>query len=119
MRKPLLMLAFMSAIFLGVNAQSEKPQNNPDEISFNGHIVRIYQTAASGYVYDIFFKNSLVIRQNKNPFTGDGAGLKWKEDAVKLAKWQILHLNPLRSDPRNDQGKISIAVARQLNITIN
>lgn len=119
MRKHLLMLVFISAIFFGVNAQSGEPHKNPDEISFNGHIVRIYQTPSSGYGYDIFFKNSLVIRQNRNPFTGDVAGLKLKEDAVKLAKWQILHLNPLVSNARNDQSRISLAVARQLNITIN
>ena len=126
MKKRLLLLALVSALVVALNAQTSDPVKNPKEISFNeisfhGHVIRLYKTAASGYLYDIFFQNNLVIHQNENPFTGAAAGLSTKEDALKIAKWQIIHLYPnnRNGQPGNNLQKIPIEVARQLNISVN
>ena len=115
------MLALASAIVAELNAQAPDPTKNSNEISFNNHVIRVYKTSSSGYLYDIFFKNKLVIRQHDNPFTKAPDGLKTKEDALKIAKWQIIHLYPnnRNGQPGNNLQKIPTAVARQLNISVN
>ena len=115
------MLALASAIAVALNAQAPGSTNNSNEISFNNHVIRVYKTSSSGYLYDIFFKNNLVIHQTDNPFTGTPGGLKTQEDALKIAKWQIIQLfaNNRSGQPGNNLQKIPIEVARQLNITID
>jgi len=121
MKKQLLMFALVSAIVVELNAQTPPSIKKPNEIIFNNHVIRVYKTSSSGYLYDIFFKDNPVIQQKDNPFTGNSDGLKTKEDALKIAKWQIIHLYPnnRNGQPGNNLQKIPMEVARQLNISAN
>ena len=115
------MLALVSAIVVELNAQTPESAKNSNEISFKNHLIRLHKTASSGYLYDIYFNNNLVIHQNVNPFTGTPDGLTTKEDALKIAKWQIIQLYPgnRNGQPKNNSEKVPIEVARQLNISVD
>ena len=119
MEKRLLILPLVLTIMVELNAQTSDLNKNSNEISFNGHVIRVYRTTSSGYIYDIFFQNHLIIHQNNNPFTGSADGLRTKEDGLKIAKWQIIHLDPLHRQPISGPQKVPIEVARQLKISGN
>lgn len=115
------MFVLVSAIVVDLNAQTPESAKSSNEISFQHHVIRVYKTSSSGYLYDIFFKNNLVIHQNVNPFTETGEGLRTKEDAFKIAKWQIIQMfaNKRNSQPGINLQKIPMEVARQLNISLD
>src|ERR1700748_3587844 len=94
MKNRFLFIAVFSAIMFQLQAQTKDLQRTSED-GFNGHTIRVYKTIGTGDGYDIFYKSKLLIHQNNNPFTGSPNGLKNKEDALKLAKWQVIHLNPV------------------------
>jgi hypothetical protein len=98
-----------------LHAQTKDLKNTSDVV-FNGHIIRVYKTIGTGYGYDIFYNNNLLIHQNNNPFTGSPEGLKNKEDALKLAKWQVIHLNPISHQLPPGMQTVPKEVAQQLKI---
>ncbi|MEO6719635.1 MAG: DUF4907 domain-containing protein [Ferruginibacter sp.] len=108
---PLLALSFLS------HAQSASPAI-PTEIQFNGHSIRLFQTLNHGFGYDIYYKNALVVHQDVNPYNKSTEGIKNKDDAIKTAKWQVLHLSPADRQQMKKQA-IPIEVAQQLNIQTN
>jgi hypothetical protein len=116
MKTRLLFIAVLSAISFALNAQNADSSSN--ETLFDGHIIRIYKNVATGYGYDIFYQDNLIIHQKSNPFTASPDGLKNKEDALKIAKWQIIHLPPANHQMVQGRQTIPMEVARQLNITI-
>ena len=118
MKTRLLLIAILSTISFELNAQNADSTKRPNEILFNGYTIRTYK-AATGYGYDIFYQNNLVIHQKNNPFTASPDGLKNKEDALKIAKWQIIHLNPVNHQMVQGRQTIPMEVARQLNIIVN
>ena len=119
--KKLVLLLVASTIFVALNAQIQDSKKSPNEFFFHNHLIRIHKATSSGYLYDIFFQSKLVIQQKQNPFTGTSDGLKTKDDALKIAKWQIIHLYPSNRNgqPGNNLQKIPMAVARQLDISVN
>ena len=119
MKTRLLLIAVLSAMSFALHAQIADSTKNSNEILFNGHRIRIYKTAATGYGYDIFYQNSLVIHQENNPFTGSPGGLKNKDDAIRIAKWQTMHLNPANPLMATGNKTVPIEVARQLSIPVN
>lgn len=119
MKTRLLFIAVLSAMSFTLHAQIADSTKNSNEILFNGHIIRIYKTAATGYGYDIFYQYRLVIHQQNNPFTASPGGLKNKDDALRIAKWQVLHLNPANQHMIQSRQAVPMEVARQLNITVN
>jgi hypothetical protein len=118
MKNRLLLIAVLSAIMFQLHAQTKDLKNTSDVV-FNGHTIRAYKTIGTGYGYDIFYNNNLLIHQNNNPFTGSPEGLKNKEDALKLAKWQVIHLNPVSHQLPSDLQTVPKEVAQQLKIAIN
>lgn len=118
MKNRLLLIAVFSAITFHLHSQTSD-QKNSDEIVFNNHTIRVYKTAGTGYGYDIFYNNNLLIHQNNNPFTGSPEGLKNKEDALKLAKWQVIHLNPVTHQLPQGIQPVPKEVAQQLKIATN
>src|SRR5690348_9787715 len=94
MRNRLLFIAVFSAISFYVHAQV-RDLKKTNQTVFNGYTIRVFNTIGTGYGYDIFYNNSLLIHQNNNPFTGSPNGLNNQEDALKLAKWQVIHINPV------------------------
>jgi len=118
MKNRLLLIAVFSAIMSQVHAQT-KDLKSTSEIVFNGHTIRVYKTIGTGYGYDVFYNNNLLIHQTNNPFTGSPNGLKNQEDALKLAKWQVIQLNPVTHQLRPGMQTVPKEVARQLNIATN
>ncbi len=119
MKIRLLLIAVLSAISFALHAQNADSTKSSNEISFNGHVIRIYKAGTNGYGYDIFYRNSLVIHQNNNPFTASPGGLKNKGDAIRIAKWQTIHLDPSNQQMAPGSQTVPIEVARQLKIAVN
>jgi hypothetical protein len=118
MKKRLLLLASLCCFLIVIHAQTTSIAPAANNTFFNGHLIRLFKTAYGGYGYDIFYQSRLVVHQSKNPFTKTEIGLKTPEDALKLAKWQVLHLNPARQSELPDK-TIPRQVAVQLNIDTN
>ncbi len=119
MKTRLLCIAVLSAISFASNAQNAESTKSSNAILFSGHVIRIYKTAPAGYGYDIFYRGNLVIHKQNNPFTGSHGGLKNKDDALKVAKWQTLQVNPVNHQVIRSSENVPIEVARQLNIAVN
>jgi hypothetical protein len=108
------------AVFLHTaHAQATASSTQIDEIFFNGYRIVLHQLPPGGFIYDIISAQGTVIHQDKNPFTGSPDGLKIREDAVKTAKWQIIHINPINKKPLMDKQLLPVEVARQLKIETN
>jgi hypothetical protein len=119
MKKRLLLLTASAALFSFCNGQTAAPAKTPDDIQFNGYQIHLFQTVDHGYGYDILYQNALVRHQNNNPYTNSPAGLKNLEDAVKTAKWQVIHLTPPGKQLQPGKQTIPMAVAAQLKIALN
>ena len=117
MKKTFFLLVPLFACSILSYAQTTAPAS-PSEIQFNDHLIRLFQTGSHGYGYDIYYKSALIVHQDTNPYTKSAEGIKNKEDAVKTAKWQVLHLSPADYQQIKTQ-TIPPEVAQQLNIQIN
>jgi hypothetical protein len=77
------------------------------------------------YGYDIVKGKQRVVHQSYNPFTSSPMGLSRKEDAYKVAQWQIEQLNkgehlPTgRSLDQKSNTKLPPALARNLHMQGN
>ena len=118
MRDRLLLVAVFSAIMFQVHAQS-KDLKKTNEIVFNGYTIRVFKTIGTGYGYDIFYNSNLLLHQNNNPFTGSPNGLNNQEDALKVAKWQAIQINPLTHQLPPVIRAVPKEVAPQLKINTN
>jgi hypothetical protein len=118
MKKSMLLLAALFCVLLTIEAQSKSSPKTPNDVVFMDHVIRLYK-GSSGYLYDVFYQNNLVIHQDKNPFDQTTNGLRTEEDAIKIAKWQIIHLDPLLRQKTKTPQEIPNSVARQLKISSN
>jgi len=119
MKKKLILLTATAALFSFCHGQTSAPAKTSDNIQFNGYQIHIFQTMDHGYGYDIRRQNILVHHQNNNPYTDSPSGLTKVEDAVKTAKWQVIHLSPPGKQLQPAQQTIPMAVATQLKINLN
>src|SRR5689334_18364300 len=118
MKKSMLLVAALLTAMLAIQAQSKTSPKISNDVVFMDHVIRVYKVP-SGYLYNVFYQNTIIIQQNKNPFDKSANGLQTEEDAIKIAKWQIIHLDPLhRQRPMGPQ-ELPNAVARQLKISSN
>ena len=101
MKKRLLLLSALCAFFFVSPAQSGGTPKGPDEIQFNGYSIRLFQTPGRGYGYDIFFQQTLIVHQDKNPYTGLPEGLKKKEGAPEETKTDVAKEAPLKETSGN------------------
>lgn len=112
----MLLLAALFGVMLTIKAQSKSSPKTPNEVVFMDHVIRLYE-APSGYLYDIIYQNNISIHQDKNPFDQTTNGLSTKEDAIKIAKWQIIHIDPLHRQESKGAQQIPNSVARQLKLS--
>jgi hypothetical protein len=105
-------------------AQNKKPVNpQKDKVEFNGYTIKLLPTIGGNYGYNVLKGTQLVIHQSYNPFTMSPAGLQKKEDAYKVAKWQITHLKShnnlsARNNKPDFRNKASIQAANSGNNAI-
>jgi hypothetical protein len=84
-----LLLFSMTAL-----AQRGEPVNpQKDKREYKGYTIRLLPAIGGTYGYDIVKGKQRVVHQAYNPFTSSPMGLSKKEDAYKVAKWQIQQLN--------------------------
>lgn len=74
-------------------AQVREPVSSKDRMEFQGYSIHLMPALRGTYGYYIVKDKQAVLYQSRNPFTGSPFGLSKKEDAYKVAKWQIQ--NPL------------------------
>ena len=117
MKKRLLFIAAFAATLFVAHGQTT-PAQTGDQISFNGYTIHLQKTPAGGYIYDILSRSNIIIHHNSNPFTGSQNGLMRKEDAVKAAKWEVIHISPVTGKPILNSQKLSAEIAKQLNISL-
>lgn len=92
--------------FIAAQAQKHEPVNpQKDKQDFEGYTIRLLPTMDGTYGYDILKGNQPIIHQDRNPFTFSSKGLARKEDAFKLAQWQIQQ----RKGREGTTGKTAIA----------
>ena len=120
-------------------AQQQEPVNTKtDRREFKGYTIRLVPATSGTYGYDILKGTERLIHQSCNPFTFSPRGLAKKEDAYKLAQWQIGQLTSQRGNISRQtpgagasrklqaqnktvtmmKGRLSPEVAKQLQITI-
>ncbi|WP_018615190.1 DUF4907 domain-containing protein [Segetibacter koreensis] len=140
--KKIAMMAWLSFVCtLCLKAQSNQPANPlKDKIDFQGYTVTLLPAIGGTYGYNILKGKSLILHQSFNPFNMAPEGMRNKNDAYKIAKWQIVHFNLQNKSsfaanistpqdihnlqPENQKKtfqtnqKLSKEIAKELNITI-
>ena len=117
MKKRLLLLAAFAVMLIVAQAQTTSHQPD-DDISFNGYTIHLLKNSSGGFSWDIISKGKVLIHQVNNPFNGSSDGLTNREDAIKVAKWQAIHINPATGQSIVRTQQLPIEVARQLKITV-
>jgi hypothetical protein len=101
-----LSLLLLSMVAWAQRGEPVNPQK--DQQVYQGYTIRLLPAMAGSYGYQIVKGNQLFVFQYRNPFTGSQDGLRKKEDAYKVAQWQIRQLlagKPSTQDMRLTQGK--------------
>lgn len=120
MQKELLLSLALTIVICSAKAQRSDPAKpDTDNIVFNSYTIHLQHLPDNSYGYSIMYQSRAIIVQNKNPFISKQTGLKTKEDALKLAKWQIIHLTSSNKQQLQSNPPVDPDVARQLNITVN
>jgi hypothetical protein len=83
-------LLLISMVACGQRGEPVNPQKDHQE--YQGYTIRLLPAMSGTYGYDIVKGKQLIVLQYRNPFTGSPGGLSRKEDAYKLAQWQIRQL---------------------------
>ena len=119
MKKKPLVMAFLSVMLLAAHSQTIAPTKNQTNFYFLGHNIHVFKTG-TGYGYDISYQNHLWMHQSNNPFTADRNGLAKEEDALKLARWQVVHFRQSGTRPlANANNTLPKGLAGQLKISTN
>src|SRR4051794_30252844 len=91
--KEINLILCLSLCFVAALAQKQEPVNTQkDRQEFEGYTIRLLPAMSGTYGYDIFKGKERVLHQSRNPFTFSTVGLYSKEDAYKIAQWQIKQL---------------------------
>lgn len=118
MKKFVLLTAVLLSAVLSLKAQAKSSPKNQDVVFFMNHVIQLHK-ASTGYLYVVYYQSNLVLNQNTNPFNQTKNGFLNKEDALKIAKWQIIHFNQSNLRQMKAPQHIPGAVARQLKISNN
>lgn len=112
-------MAFFCATLFTSHAQTNPTTKDQSNLFFIGHTIHVFKTG-TGYGYDISYHNRLWAHQTTNPFTSDPNGLQKEEDAIKLAKWQVVHYHQFSPQPAITAKKtFPKSLATQLKIATN
>jgi hypothetical protein len=117
-------LFFMSITFLSLSCiAQEQPKATtgqpPVMQLYMGHVIKVNANAEGRYGFDILYQGKPVLSQKLNPFTLSPRGLASREDALKVAQWQIQQLTAGAPSTMIAGQPLSSAVARQLNIALD
>lgn len=91
----------------------------PDQLVFKGYIITVQHALAGAYGYDISKEGKVLISQRKNPFNQSPVGLTRKEDAIKVAKWQISQLSAGTPSARLVHSPLPKNLSKELNIRVH
>ena len=118
MAKKAVFIFVLSISFFGIKAQT-KNNYSSSQSNFEGYVIRLLPVNNNGFGYNVYFKSRMVIQQTSNPFTLSPLGFRNREDALKMAKWQVqqLHHQPTAVLIKNQ--RVSKDVARKLSVSIN
>lgn len=120
MRKIYIFIFLFLFSLTGVKAQQIVTSSyTTGEIIFEGYLIRVLPINSNGFGYNIYFKNKMVVQQLNNPFNSSPLGLKGKEDAFKIAKWQVQQLHQRRSTALIKNQRFTGSVAKKLSISTN
>ena len=93
--------------------------SNNGRIFYAGYFIQLIAASGNSYGYDIFLRSKLVVHQSVNPFTLAPTGLRSKEDALKIAEWQIQQIRQMNGRFVVKNQLIPKDIARKLDIAIN
>lgn len=116
-------LLFFSVTLLSLSCVAQD-QSKPVQPSvpiiqtFLDHVIKLKVNADGGYGYEVLFHGRILINQQLNPFNLSPKGLSSKEDALKIAQWQVRQLATGVPLPAITGQSLSSAIARQLNISL-
>jgi len=120
MRKKTIL--FIVLLFSLYEMKAQSPSANDYSISqsvFEGYLIRVLPVNNNGFSYNVYFKGRMVMQQINNPFNLSPLGFRNKEDAFKMAKWQIQQLHHRNTTALIVNQRVSKDVAKQLNVSVN
>jgi len=94
-------------------------REQPDQQTFKGYLITVQHAIAGAYGYDISKEGKVLISQRTNPFNHSPIGLAKKEDAIKVAKWQIAQINAGSTPTRLTHSPLPKNLSRELNIQVH
>lgn len=119
----------------GYSQKFEPVNPRVDQREFQGYLIKLIPVMGGTYGYNILKGNELIAHQSHNPFNTSAIGLSRKEDAYKVAEWQInqytnneqsLHKHINQSSPKPSVSNseffykpVPVEVARELKIKIS
>jgi hypothetical protein len=115
----LLFITFLSFSCFGQTQPKASNAQAPVVQVFMDRIIKLNALAEGGYGYDILYQGKLLVSQMRNPFTNSQKGLPGKEDAFRIARWQVQQLAG-GMPPNFFSGQpLPTALAKQLGINLN
>jgi hypothetical protein len=92
MKKMNIAIGFLLFTMTALAQRGEPVNPQKDKREFKGYTIRLLPAMGGTYGYDIIKGKQRVVHQSYNPFTNSPMGLRKKEDAYKVAQWQIQQL---------------------------
>ena len=86
---------------------------------FEGYLIRVLPVNNNGFSYNVYFKGKMIMQQMINPFNLSPLGFRSKEDAFKMARWQIQQQHHQHTTALIKNQRVSKDVARQLSVSVN
>jgi hypothetical protein len=105
-------------IYLSVTAAARPPIGGKDNTVYMGYLIRLLPAGSNGFGYEIFFRAKMVVYEPNNPFTLAPTGLRNREDALKIAKWQVEQIWHEKTRVVIKNRLLSRSIAKQLKITL-
>ena len=84
-----------------------------DEVKIGKFEIKVFQNSDHTYGYSIYKEKELVTQQITKPFVSVPIGFSNKENAMKVAKWQVTQLQQNNRITRS----MSIEEAKKIGIT--
>jgi hypothetical protein len=118
-KKTILFIALLLSLHEMKAQQPAKKEFSVSQVNFEGYLIRVLPINNNGFGYNVYFKGRMVMQQMNNPFTLSPLGFRSKEDAFKMAKWQIQQQHHQYTTAFIKNQRVSKDVARKLNVTVN
>jgi hypothetical protein len=119
MKKSTIVGVLILFYLAGSGAQSEGIGGGSDNSVYMGYLIKLLPAGSNGFGYEIFFRSRMVVYQSNNPFTLAPTGLRNREDALKIAKWQVEQIWHEKARGIIKNRLLSRKIAKQLKISVN